>query len=308
MSPEEILLALNDADGELPSAALRAAGERRAEIVPLLVEAIERAATAPVDELDEAPQVFFGALLLGEWRETSAYRPLARLLRRADDGGERIFGDAGMEAINRVMANVFDGDPEPLYEVVFEPGADPFIRWSMFDALAILAVRGAFARERVARFLAEAFEKLAPDDDGCVWAGWVDTVQTLGLAELTPLVKRAFDEGRVDESMMDFSDFEKGLARAAAHPDAPFPAYSHNAEPWEDTIAELSTWHCYTEEGRRERERWKERRDRGEELPSLWDDAPSFPAPYVNAFKDVGRNDPCPCGSGKKYKKCCLGR
>ncbi len=21
--------------------------------------------------------------------------------------------------------------------------------------------------------------------------------------------------------------------------------------------------------------------------------------------KTVGRNDPCPCGSGKKYKKCC---
>ncbi|MEM9558590.1 MAG: SEC-C metal-binding domain-containing protein [Acidobacteriota bacterium] len=21
----------------------------------------------------------------------------------------------------------------------------------------------------------------------------------------------------------------------------------------------------------------------------------------------VGRNDPCPCGSGEKYKKCCLG-
>lgn len=22
----------------------------------------------------------------------------------------------------------------------------------------------------------------------------------------------------------------------------------------------------------------------------------------------VGRNDPCPCGSGKKYKRCCLGQ
>ena len=21
--------------------------------------------------------------------------------------------------------------------------------------------------------------------------------------------------------------------------------------------------------------------------------------------KTIGRNDPCPCGSGKKYKKCC---
>lgn len=24
--------------------------------------------------------------------------------------------------------------------------------------------------------------------------------------------------------------------------------------------------------------------------------------------KKIGRNDPCPCGSGKKYKKCCLGK
>ena len=30
------------------------------------------------------------------------------------------------------------------------------------------------------------------------------------------------------------------------------------------------------------------------------------PRPVVsNPTTDVGRNDPCPCGSGKKYKKCC---
>jgi uncharacterized protein YecA (UPF0149 family) len=28
--------------------------------------------------------------------------------------------------------------------------------------------------------------------------------------------------------------------------------------------------------------------------------------PYEDTGPDVGRNDPCPCGSGKKYKKCCL--
>ncbi len=27
--------------------------------------------------------------------------------------------------------------------------------------------------------------------------------------------------------------------------------------------------------------------------------------PIVNKTKEIGRNDPCPCGSGKKYKKCC---
>ncbi|MBO7367286.1 MAG: SEC-C domain-containing protein, partial [Paludibacteraceae bacterium] len=25
----------------------------------------------------------------------------------------------------------------------------------------------------------------------------------------------------------------------------------------------------------------------------------------IRAEKTVGRNDPCPCGSGKKYKNCC---
>ncbi|PCC69059.1 SEC-C motif-containing protein [Nannocystis exedens] len=29
------------------------------------------------------------------------------------------------------------------------------------------------------------------------------------------------------------------------------------------------------------------------------------PAPYVRTAPKIGRNDPCPCGSGKKYKKCC---
>ena len=31
------------------------------------------------------------------------------------------------------------------------------------------------------------------------------------------------------------------------------------------------------------------------------------PAPPSEVpHKAVGRNDPCPCGSGKKFKKCCL--
>jgi preprotein translocase subunit SecA len=34
------------------------------------------------------------------------------------------------------------------------------------------------------------------------------------------------------------------------------------------------------------------------------DAAPSEPRMVAGA--KIGRNDPCPCGSGKKYKKCCL--
>ncbi|MGA2584335.1 MAG: SEC-C metal-binding domain-containing protein [Tepidisphaeraceae bacterium] len=35
---------------------------------------------------------------------------------------------------------------------------------------------------------------------------------------------------------------------------------------------------------------------------------PDRMVPIRNAAPKIGRNDPCPCGSGKKYKKCCLNR
>lgn len=31
------------------------------------------------------------------------------------------------------------------------------------------------------------------------------------------------------------------------------------------------------------------------------------PKPFI-AEPKIGRNEPCPCGSGAKYKKCCLGK
>ena len=37
-------------------------------------------------------------------------------------------------------------------------------------------------------------------------------------------------------------------------------------------------------------------------------DASNPPPEPVRAAKKTGRNDPCPCGSGKKYKRCCFGQ
>jgi uncharacterized protein YecA (UPF0149 family) len=34
---------------------------------------------------------------------------------------------------------------------------------------------------------------------------------------------------------------------------------------------------------------------------------PLVRASDMKAFPQAGRNDPCPCGSGRKYKRCCIG-
>jgi hypothetical protein len=41
--------------------------------------------------------------------------------------------------------------------------------------------------------------------------------------------------------------------------------------------------------------------------PELSEPEPQKSEPLVSGPK-IGRNDPCPCGSGKKYKKCCFGK
>lgn len=46
----------------------------------------------------------------------------------------------------------------------------------------------------------------------------------------------------------------------------------------------------------------------GLDLLNSIDDGEEWTEPYVKEYPDIGRNDPCPCGSGKKYKKCCLGK
>ncbi len=43
--------------------------------------------------------------------------------------------------------------------------------------------------------------------------------------------------------------------------------------------------------------------DKPEDLTDL-ENALNAPPP-IRAGATPGRNDPCPCGSGKKYKKCC---
>jgi hypothetical protein len=56
--------------------------------------------------------------------------------------------------------------------------------------------------------------------------------------------------------------------------------------------------------------------DDDDEIDASWlldENRPSPPdddriEPFVNERKPVGRNDPCPCGSGKKFKKCCLNK
>ena len=194
------------------------------------------------------------------------------------------------------MAAVFDGDPQPLYDIILDPNAEEFIRAGMSEALAMVTLRGDLDRDLAGRFLRDLFMEMQPQAECYAWVGWQSAIAMLGLSDLKILVKKAFDRGFIDSHVLGFDDFERDLKRGIECPGEPRRPDDHEYTLFGDTIDELSGWYCFTEQYNEDQERWRQQADTNSIVSQ----------PYENPFKGVGRNDPCPCGSGKKFKKCCL--
>src|SRR6202040_2449394 len=154
---------------------------------------------------------------LGEWREKSAYRPLARLLRLPGREVDALFGDGITTTSHRVMAAVFDGAPEPLCDIILDPNAEEFIRAGMCEALAMVTVRGELDRAVAGRFLRDAFTEMRPQAECYVWVGWQSAIAMLGMTDLRPLVKKAFEHSFIDNRVLGFEHFEEDLRRGIEH-------------------------------------------------------------------------------------------
>jgi Protein of unknown function (DUF1186)/SEC-C motif len=290
MDVQEILERLANDEG-LPVEAIRAAEADCVTMVPVFLQAIEAFISASSEERAKPSPIFFIFHLLGSWREKSAYRPLARLLRCPQQDVDDVLGDAITATTPQVMAAVFDGDPQPLYEIILDPQADEFVRCSMCDALSLVTLQGELPRSEAARFLAACFTELKPERGCFVWQGWQAAIAALGLTELRPQVKQAFERKSIDPMWLGYEHFEEDLNATLKSPDAP-AWFLKQHPPLGDIIEKFSTW---TLDSGDEQERTAGAHH------SQWNQEQA-----INPFKTVGRNDPCPCGSGKKFKKCCL--
>ncbi len=132
MDVAEILHDLNHSE-RLPEAAIRATNERRPEVVPAFLDVVERFLAADPVTREAPASLFFIFHMLGDYREKSAYRSLARLLAIGDPDIGDVLGDGVTETSHRVMAAVFDGDPAPLYEIIESEHADQNVRARMFE-------------------------------------------------------------------------------------------------------------------------------------------------------------------------------
>lgn len=288
------------AEGDVPDAvALGACLARPAELAPAIIALMERAisdAALSGDEAlsdDEVTILFRGLHILGGARHPDACATLLRMLALPEAELEYLLGDAITATLPRIVAGVFDGDAEGLLDAVADPDRDEYVRDSLLGAATWLAREGRIELGRLKRLL-EAFDETPLAEDGeIVWLAWTNAIALLGLSELAPRVERSFDR-RMPEEVMTLADFREDLA-AALQDDAQRFERAHLGYI-EDAYATLETFAWVDDDS--PEDDW----DENETEAGGW--APQ--APVLNPFRRVGRNDPCPCGSGRKAKRCCL--
>jgi hypothetical protein len=281
-------------DEDLPDFAIDMCVARIKESGPMLRAILAKAADAEALTESEEMLVFRGIYILGEARDTEAWPILLRLLRRPADELDHLLGDAVTQSLAQIATGMFDGDAETLFALVAERSVESFVRSALFGAATFLTWEGRMDRDRMRSFLQRFYDERLADDGDYAWIGWLEAIGLLGLRDLAPLFYRAWEEGRIDTSVLDPEHFEKDLAEAEKHPGDAARFESFGLGYIDDAVDALA---------------WTRAIGRFAEVPSrppLRDTDWVSNKPFINPMRDVGRNDPCPCGSGKKAKKCCL--
>jgi hypothetical protein len=242
--------------------------------------------------------------LCGEKRETRAFPALTRLLR--DEAAlERVFGtDMLILTLPGIMVSCFDGDVTGLQAAVEDANAESITRGTALLVIAYFVREGRVPHDQMRAYLAHLRETLQPQAEDWVWWGWVAAVGALTYTDLLLQVEALFNDDFIPPEAMDLLDFQESLRRNLDDPERMAMFEEDNVVPLEDAIACLTIWE--------ETPRYTDDDDPDETEDKRWD-TEALPAdftvstePRVNPFRNVGRNDLCPCGSGKKYKKCCL--
>ena len=285
--------ALTDPRGAFPGEAMEWARENAAQATPALL-AMLTACTKAGDLSDrEASGAFFALPLLAELREPRAW-PLVCALARNGDRLDEIFGDFGYEYLHRLLVGVYAGDGDGLFAIAGDATADPFVRSSFLQAWRwhVLQHRA----DRAKAFNAVLGLRATIDGDGLndpLLFEWTQALIMLDPDAAMPLVRTALDNGDLDPKISEPQDYEDDAAAWRADPEGQRETYLTENAPPDDAVGTLLRWEQSIEEELEEDERADDAHGAGD-------------TPLVNQFRDIGRNDPCPCGSGKKFKKCCL--
>jgi hypothetical protein len=302
LTPEQIWERIAWSCHKVPLDEFNAVRQHRDRIVPMMLGTLREVAADP--ERFEAETAYHGheyaLLLLAELRVQAAFPAIVEFLHAIAGLEEGLLGDMTTEDLPAILASTFDGRVDLLKRLVEDDALDELVRGAALVAMASLVLHGRIDRTELISYVGRLIAEL-PRDPSLLWNNVASVILDLRLHEHRQALCGLLDEDVFEEGWIQRGDIEQEFAEDSD------PKRHRAYRLIEDVGAEVNRIPWYGSKA------WSDEDHSDAEDEWDGDDCCEGPAegdetiqvPYVREEAKVGRNDPCPCGSGKKHKKCC---
>jgi hypothetical protein len=290
-----------------PESAIQRAREHRDIIIPGLIE-IVRDATIEVRHcvgwLDRS-SFFATVLLLGEFQAKEALPFIIDGLSLTEDDCCDFFGDECFELMYGVLYRLIGNDFNYYDEKLRDARTPQVLRSKLLEALPYLLQGGTLQSGEYYDLMVEYLRIAIDEQNERFTTDLLYEISHSHNPKYLPIVTEAFDKGLVDEELMERDDFDASWG-VEAYPGQWAAGRHVPKDDFSKMANDMRHWDIFRPEPKKQ------------SAPPRQAPLPPIPAvlsgkshgapmkPMGTTSKKVGRNDPCPCGSGKKYKKCCM--
>jgi len=266
--------------------------------------------------------VLHAIFLLGELESLESISVVFKVICQSDDYHDLFLGDFLQEALWEPIYKMGNTQLHVLKQFLIDADADPFNKAIISQTVEEIAHQQIDRKEEVIQWFQEIFqlflERNAEEDkiDDELVALIINSAINIEAKELLPQIKQLYDRGLISEIIWpDFQEIESSITNSEEY------HLEREILPIAERYEEITlTWASYTREYDDD-ETWEDELEEDfleeDELAEddLEEDDSDQDFDYlhanskpITAEKTPGRNDPCPCGSGKKYKKCCMNK
>ena len=240
--------------------------------------------------------------LLSSLQAEEALDTLFTVIRQDEAYFNFWFDDVLTEFIGHIIYGIGKNQLNRLKDFALEPNRYTFVRTGIADALMKVAYFHKERKEEVLNLLEEMIQFMLDHKDEVnsdvfeneVYFLWLESLIHISDKEQLPLCLRLYDEQLIEcTERLSLQELKIKLVE-------PMPFYI--TERVYETIDQYyDEWLSWNDDDFEDLD-YEEAFD--ELLEPFFSDRNELPETFI-AEKTAGRNDLCPCGSGKKYKKCC---
>lgn len=276
---------------KFPEEAFRIITANREKAIPYLREAINNAIREGI-KLDADKQLHFYALyLLGEFQDRASFPKIVELVSLPEDVVDYLIGDCVTTELKNILYNTYDGNIALLKKSIQNREIGAFVRSAMLDVMGQLYLDGNLDEGEWKEFLKENIHDGKEYDYSYNAIGII--LCQCHFFDMLPEIRYMFANDLLDEmsmgkydsyvdAMFKYREYEKSFCMTSINAAGILRNWAMFSKSEDDTYDEKAFNKLF------------------HTLEREWN------KPVQK--KKIGRNDPCPCGSGKKYKHCCLNK